>query len=40
VPPSSQATVTVTTTVKATKPPVAGDVYGCGTGVPPYLVAS
>jgi Domain of unknown function (DUF4307) len=40
VPPSSQATVTVTTTVKATRPPVAGDVYGCGTDVPPYLVAS
>ncbi|GFG55470.1 membrane protein [Mycolicibacterium agri] len=39
VPPSSQATVNVTTTVKSTKPPVAGDVYGCGTDVPPYLVA-
>jgi hypothetical protein len=39
VPPSSQATVNVTTTVKSTKPPVAGDVYGCGSDVPPYLVA-
>ena len=40
VPPSSQDTVTVTTVVKSTRPPVVGDVYGCGTDVPPYLVAS
>lgn len=40
VPASSQATVVVTTTVKSTRPPVVGDVYGCGTDVPPYLVAS
>jgi hypothetical protein len=40
VPPSSQDTVTVTTIVKATRPPVVGDVYGCGTDVPSYLVAS
>ncbi|HVQ52420.1 MAG TPA: DUF4307 domain-containing protein [Mycobacterium sp.] len=40
VPPSSQKTVQVTTTVKASRPPVVGDVYGCGTDVPPYLVAS
>jgi hypothetical protein len=40
VPPSSQATVNVTTTVKSTRPPVVGDVYGCGTDVPSYLVAS
>ena len=40
VPPSSQDTVNVTTTVKSTRPPVVGDVYGCGTDVPPYLVAS
>jgi hypothetical protein len=40
VPPSSQATATVTTTVKSTRPPVVGDVYGCGTDVPSYLVAS
>ncbi|RDH78140.1 DUF4307 domain-containing protein [Mycolicibacterium moriokaense] len=40
VPPSSQATVTITATVKSTRPPVAGDVYGCGTDVPGYLVAS
>ena len=40
VPPSSQDTVNITTTVKSTRPPVIGDVYGCGTDVPPYLVAS
>ncbi|WP_102145164.1 DUF4307 domain-containing protein [Mycobacterium hubeiense] len=39
VPPSSQATVQVTTIVKSTRPPVVGDVYGCGTDVPSYLVA-
>ena len=40
VPPSTQATVQVTTVVKASKTPVVGDVYGCGTDVPSYLVAS
>ena len=40
VPPSSQDTVNITVTVKSTRPPVAGDVYGCGTDVPGYLVAS
>jgi len=40
VPPSSQATVNLTTTVKSTRPPVVGDVYGCGTDVPPYLKTS
>ena len=40
VPPSSQKTVQVTTIVKASRPPVVGDVYGCGTDVPSYLVAS
>ena len=39
VPPSTQATVQVTTDVKASRPPVVGDVYGCGTDVPSYLVA-
>lgn len=39
VPPSAQATVNITTSVKSTRPPVVGDVYGCGTDVPPYLVA-
>ena len=40
VPPSAQATVQVSTIVKSSRPPVVGDVYGCGTEVPPYLVAS
>jgi hypothetical protein len=39
VPPSTQKTVQVTTAVKTNRPPVVGDVYGCGTNVPPYLVA-
>lgn len=39
VPPSSQATVQVTTVVKTSHPPAMGDVYGCGTDVPGYLVA-
>ncbi len=37
VPPSEQATVQVTTTVKSSKPPVMADIYGCGTNVPGYL---
>jgi hypothetical protein len=37
VPPSGQATVQVTTTVKSSKPPVMADIYGCGTNVPGYL---
>jgi hypothetical protein len=40
VPPSEQPTVQVTTIVKSSRPPVIGDVYGCGLDVPPYLVAS
>ena len=39
VPPSIQATVQVTTIVKSSKPPVVGDIYGCGTDVPGYLRA-
>lgn len=39
VPPSPQKTVQVTTVVKTSKPPVVGDVYGCGTDVPSYLVS-
>ncbi len=39
IPPSSQKTVNVTETVKSTRPPVVGDVYGCGTDVPAYLVS-
>ena len=38
VPPSTDVTVQVTTTVKASRPAVIGDVYGCGTDVPEYLV--
>lgn len=38
VPPSEATTVQVTTIVKSSRPPVIGDVYGCGTDVPPYLV--
>ena len=40
VPPSTRSTVQVTTVVKASRKPVVGDVYGCGTDVPPYLVPS
>ena len=40
VPPSAKKTVQVTTVVKTSRPPVVGDVYGCGTDVPSYLVAS
>jgi hypothetical protein len=39
VAPSPQKTVQVTTSVKTSRPPVVGDVYGCGTDVPSYLVA-
>lgn len=39
VPPSDQRVVQVTTVVKSTRKPVVGDVYGCGTDVPSYLVA-
>lgn len=39
VPPSSRKTVQVTTLVKTSEPPVVGDVYGCGTDIPGYLVA-
>jgi Domain of unknown function (DUF4307) len=37
VPPSDQATVQVTTTVRSSRPPVMADIYGCGTDVPGYL---
>ena len=39
VAPSDQATVQVTVPVKTSRPPVTGDVYGCGTDIPAYLVA-
>ncbi|MGH3967038.1 MAG: DUF4307 domain-containing protein [Mycobacterium sp.] len=37
IPPSQAATVQVTTIVKSARPPVLGDIYGCGTNVPGYL---
>jgi hypothetical protein len=40
VPPSTQKSVQVTAIVKASRPPVMGDVYGCGLDVPKYLVAA
>ncbi|MBW0015326.1 DUF4307 domain-containing protein [Mycobacterium sp.] len=40
VPPSDQATVQVTTTVKSSRAPGSADIYGCGTDVPRYLRAS
>jgi hypothetical protein len=40
IPPSDQAAVQVTTTLKTSRPPVMGDVYGCGLNVPAYLIAS
>jgi hypothetical protein len=36
--PSPQETVQVTTSVTTSRPAVVGDVYGCGTDVPAYLV--
>jgi Domain of unknown function (DUF4307) len=39
VPPSPRTTVQVSAIVKTSKPPVVGDVYGCGTDVPTYLRA-
>ncbi|WP_167098495.1 DUF4307 domain-containing protein [Mycobacterium sp. DL592] len=38
VAPSEQKTVQVTATVKSSKPPFVGDIYGCGMDVPSYLV--
>jgi len=39
VPPSAAESVQVTAFVKTARPPVVGDVYGCGLDVPGYLVA-
>jgi len=39
VPPSTADSVVIDALVKSTKPPVVGDIYGCGIDVPPYLVA-
>jgi hypothetical protein len=38
IPPSTEGVMTVTSTVRTSKPPVASDVYGCGLTVPAYLV--
>ncbi|OBB12445.1 hypothetical protein A5761_22090 [Mycolicibacterium setense] len=37
--PSDQNVVQVTAEVKSSRRPVIGDVYGCGTDIPSYLVA-
>lgn len=39
VPPSTADSVVVDALVKSTKPPVVGDIYGCGIDVPEYLIA-
>ncbi|MGB3483394.1 MAG: DUF4307 domain-containing protein [Mycobacterium sp.] len=39
VPPSEAATVQVSALVTTSAPPAVGDVYGCGSNVPGYLVA-
>ncbi|CAN7582739.1 DUF4307 domain-containing protein [Mycolicibacterium frederiksbergense] len=39
VPPSTESSVVIDAVVKSTKPPVVGDIYGCGIDVPGYLVA-
>ncbi|MDO0975244.1 DUF4307 domain-containing protein [Mycolicibacterium frederiksbergense] len=39
VPPSTESSVVIDAMVKSTKPPVVGDIYGCGIDVPGYLVA-
>lgn len=40
VPPSAADSVVIETIVKSTKPPVVGDIYGCGIDVPAYLTGS
>ncbi len=40
VSPSTATTVQVKTVVKTSRPAVVGDVYGCGTDVPSYLVGA
>ena len=39
VPGTQAKTVQITTTVKSFQRPAVGDLYGCGTDVPAYLVA-
>ena len=38
--PAEARTVQVTTTVKSFQRPLVGDIYGCGTEVPGYLISS
>lgn len=38
VPPSQETVLSLSTSVRTSAPPVAGDVYGCGATVPAYLV--
>jgi hypothetical protein len=38
--PAKETTIQVTTIVKSSRPPVMGDIYGCGTDVPGYLRSS
>lgn len=35
--PAEQTTIQVTALVKSSRPPMVGDIYGCGTEVPGYL---
>ena len=35
--PADAATIQVTTQLKSSRPPMMGDIYGCGTEVPGYL---
>ena len=39
VSPSTASSAVIDAMVKSTKPPVVGDIYGCGIDVPAYLVA-
>ncbi|MEO6882035.1 MAG: DUF4307 domain-containing protein [Mycobacteriaceae bacterium] len=38
VPPSPESVLSLSTSVRTSAPPVVGDVYGCGSTVPAYLV--
>ena len=40
VEPDEAKTVRVTAVVKSYQRPFVGDIYGCGTAVPPYLLHS
>jgi hypothetical protein len=38
VEPAQEKTIQLTAVVKSYQRPLVGDIYGCGTEVPPYLV--